>query len=57
MDNIARKYDLIDKIVHLQNNYVLEEIETLLRVVDKQIIADNALKSIVKPINKTIDLM
>ena len=56
MDNIARKYDLIDKIVHLQNNYVLEEIETLLRVVDKQVIADNALKNIVEPIKKTIDI-
>jgi hypothetical protein len=56
MNNIARKYDLIDKIVHLQNNYVLEEIETLLRVVDKQVIADNALKNIFKPIKKKIDL-
>jgi hypothetical protein len=56
MNNIARKYDLIDKIIHLKNNYVLEEIETLLRVVEKESIADNALKSIIKPIKKTLDI-
>lgn len=56
MDNIARKYDLIDKIVHLQNNYVLEEIETLLRIVDRRTKADIILANITKPIKKTIDI-
>ena len=56
MNDIARKYDLIDKIIHLKNNYVLEEIETLLRVVEKESIADNVLKSIIKPIKKTLDI-
>jgi hypothetical protein len=56
MNDIARKYNLIDKIIHLQNNYVLNEIETLLRVVEKQTMVDDALKSIVKPTKKTLDI-
>jgi hypothetical protein len=56
MNDIARKYNLIDKIIHLQNNYVLIEIETLLQVVEKDSIADNALKNIVKTTQKTLDI-
>lgn len=56
MNNTARKYDVIDKIVHLQNNYVLGEIETLLRIVEKQSDADEALKTLLKPTKKTLDI-
>jgi hypothetical protein len=56
MNDIARKYDLIDKIIHLQNHHVLNEIETLLRVVERQSLADDAFKKILKPTKKTLDI-
>jgi hypothetical protein len=56
MSDIVRKYDLIDKIMHLQNNYVLNEIEKLLRVVENQSMADAALKNILKPTKNKLDI-
>jgi hypothetical protein len=58
MSAVSRKLEVIDKIIRLQNEAILEEIEALLRVVEQQMarIEVDPLKNLVKPISKTLDI-
>lgn len=58
MSAVSRKLEVIDKIIRLQNEAILEEIEALLRIVEQQMarIEVDPVKNLVKPIQKTLDI-